>query len=175
MFNGKQLGAVAVAELEALAGKQIPEESASLAVYFGLLLSSVHRCFLVQSLPWPGGGILCLEREERRSRCCRCSLADPPGVPGLQSRVSRAGSVLCAPGLPAGRCAVLLQEPEPFMASGTPKEGLSSCKSCACGSPQCHSLVTSLEESWLLMSCWDLNQTSALPPQCRGSLKSSFN
>lgn len=169
MFNGKQSGAVAVTELEALAGKQIPEESASLAVYFGLLPSSVHRCFLVQSLPWSGGGILCLKREERRSRCCRCSLADPPGVPRLQSRVSRAGSALCAPELPAGKCAALLQEPEPF------KEGLSPCRSCACGSPQCHSLVTCLEESWLLMSCWDLNQTSALSPQFRGSLKSSFN
>lgn len=47
MFNGKQLGAAAATELEAPAGKQVPEESASLAVYFGLLLSSVSRCFLV--------------------------------------------------------------------------------------------------------------------------------
>lgn len=33
---------------------------------------------------------------------------------------------------------------------GPPEEGLSFCESCARGSLQCHSLVTSLEDSWLL-------------------------
>lgn len=47
MFNGKQLGAAAVAEPKAPVVKQVPEEPASLTVYFGLLPSSVHRGFLV--------------------------------------------------------------------------------------------------------------------------------
>lgn len=47
MFNGKQLGAAAAAEPEALVAKQVPEEPASLAVYFGLPLSTLHRGFLV--------------------------------------------------------------------------------------------------------------------------------
>lgn len=47
MFNGKQLGAAAAAEPEAPVAKRVPEEPASLAVYFGLLPSSMHRGFLV--------------------------------------------------------------------------------------------------------------------------------
>lgn len=47
MFNGKQLGTAAAVEPEAPVAKQVPKEPASLTVYFGLLLSSVHRGFLV--------------------------------------------------------------------------------------------------------------------------------
>lgn len=47
MLNRKQLGAVAAMEPQAPVVKQVPEEAASLTVYFGLLLSSVHRDFLV--------------------------------------------------------------------------------------------------------------------------------
>ena len=47
MFNGKQLGAMAVAEPEAPVAKRVLEEPASFAVYFGLLPSTVHRGFLV--------------------------------------------------------------------------------------------------------------------------------
>lgn len=47
MFNGKQLGAVAMAEPKAPVVKWVLEEPASAAVCFGLLLRSVHRGFLV--------------------------------------------------------------------------------------------------------------------------------